>query len=205
MDQNIIKVKIIRHANRLDYSNPLKWMFYIGHHWADSPLTKGGYQNAKKKGFELSVDNYAPKYIYASPYKRTMATATEIKNAFDSAEIIVEPLLAEYQPSYSHGIELYPNGIPTTYEGKETAFSYPETHEGFDQRIQFIMSNLINKNDHDVMIVTHGEVLKSYINHLQNLFPSLLLDPGSTPYLTCLSFEVDKETNTFVNGSIKIE
>jgi len=205
---NIIRVKIIRHSNRLDYSNPLKWMFYFGHDWCDSPLTSNGYVNAKKKGQTLAIgQSYNPKNIYTSPYNRTMATATEIKSSFPQTEIIVEPLLAEFQPNpyAAHTIGLYPNGIPTTYDGTPTDFAYPESRDSFNKRVQFIISNLVKKNSSDLMIITHGEVLKSYISHLQNLFPNLLLDPGSTPYLTCLSFDVDKTDGTFVNGSIYLE
>jgi broad specificity phosphatase PhoE len=204
-DANIIQVKIIRHANRLDYANFVKWMFQIGRYWCDSPLTAGGHTKAREKGLELSIGGYKPKYIYMSPYTRTMETATEIRSIFQGAEMVVEPLLAEYQPSYAHTIELYPQGIPTIYDGIKTNFTYPESSDSFAQRVQFIISELIKKNNSDIMIVTHGEVLKSYINAFQNTWPHLLLDPGSTPYLTCLSFCVDKQTNKPIPQTIRID
>jgi len=205
MQSDIIEVKIIRHSNRLDFSNPIKWMFYFGHYWSDSPLTEAGYANAKEKGVTLSMDGFVPKTIYSSPYNRTVATSTQIKTAFPGAEIIVEPLLAEYQPRYAHTISLYPNGIPTIYEGNKTPFSYPETLNSFSNRVQFIISELIKKSHSNIMIVTHGEILKSYISYLQNLFPNLLLDSGTTPYLTVISFSIDKTNSQFVPGSIRLE
>jgi len=205
MEQNIIQVKIIRHSNRLDFSNPLYWMICIGQYWSDSPLNSDGYKNAKKKANVLAGSGFIPSYIYVSPYSRTLATATEFRSVFPKAEIKIEPLLAEYQPRYAHAITLYPAGIPTTYDGEPTEFFYPESPTSFSRRVQFIISKLIEKNSENIMIVTHGEVLKSYISHLQNLFPNLLLDPGNTPYLTTLSFSIDTYSGQFVDGSIKIE
>ena len=134
-----------------------------------------------------------------------MATATEIKTSFPHTEIIIESLLAEYQPSTGHTIILYPNGIPTIYDGQETGFSYPETYENFEKRIQFIISKLIEKSDGDIIIITHGEVLKTYINYIQSMYQDLLLDPGTTPYLTTLSFDYDKANNKINEKTVRIE
>jgi broad specificity phosphatase PhoE len=204
MEPHIIQIKIIRHSNRLDYSNPLKWMFYFGHYWNDSPLSSNGYSNAKSKATSISKDGFAPSCIYTSPYSRTMATATVIKSIFPESEIIVEPLLSEYQPKYAHTINLYPEGIPTSYEGTPTNFSYPEGPEMFAKRVQFIVAKLVEKNSSNIIIVTHGELLKSYISYLQNLFPNLMLNSSDVPYLTVLSFDIDKNTNEFIEDSITI-
>jgi broad specificity phosphatase PhoE len=198
------KIKIIRHSERLDFTNPFYWLFYFGHYWADSPLTANGYTIANDKGKKM-VNQFNPRYIYTSPYNRTMATATEIKNSFPHSEIIIEPLLAEYQPNYKHKINLYPKGIPTKYDGIETGFSYPETQDQFNRRVKFIISKLIEKNDSDIIIMTHGAVLKTYINYLQEEYPELILDPKDTPYLTVLSFEYDNVNKKIVEESIKIE
>lgn len=201
----MVKIKIIRHSERLDYARPLYWLFYFGHYWADAPLTTKGHNVANIKGKELIQINFEPKYIYTSPYARTIETAAEIKSSFAHSEIIIEPLLAEYQPNYKHNISLYPNGIPTIYNGKETPFTYPETYDKFSERVKFIISRLIDKNNEDFIVVTHGEVLKMYINYLQSLYPDLMLDPGNTPYLTVLSFEFDKTYNKIIEQSVKLE
>lgn len=200
----MVRIKIIRHSERLDFTQPFYWMLCIGQYWADSPLTTNGHKNANIKGKELVCQEFNPKHIYTSSYTRMMATATEIKDSFPHGEIVIEPLLAEYQPNYRHRISLYPNGIPTTYDGQETDFCYPESYDNFAERVQFIISKLIEKHDNDLLIVTHGEVLKVYINYIQSLYPELMLDPGTTPYLTILSFEYNKENNTIDMDSVKL-
>lgn len=201
----MIEIKILRHSNRMDFTYPIKWMFYVGHYWSDSPLTDQGYTNAKNKGAQLASEGYIPHRIYSSPYNRTLATATEIKASFPQSELIIEPLLAEYQPKYGHAITLYPKGLPTTYDGHLTNFSYPESIENFSLRVRFIIGKLIEKNDSNILIVTHGELLKSYITYLQILFPSLLLDSINIPYLTTLSFTIVKNTGEILANSIKVD
>ncbi len=200
----MVKVKLIRHSERLDYSHPFYWLFCIGHYWADSPLTSKGYQIARAKGAEMVKDDFKPKYIYTSPYSRTMATAIEIKNAFPHSEIKIEPLLAEYQPHYKHRITLYPNGLPTEYDGAKTDFNFPETYDNFSRRVEFIVGKLLEKNTDDFIVMTHGEVLKNYINKLQEMYPNIVLDPGTTPYLTVLTFDYDPETKTIIEDSVNI-
>jgi broad specificity phosphatase PhoE len=134
-----------------------------------------------------------------------MATSTEIKKSFPDTEIIIEPLLAEYQPYYKHCINLYPDGIPTTYDGIETSFIYPEKYINFNKRVKFIISKLMDKHNDDIIVVTHGEVLKAFISYLQIQYPDLMLDSGSTPYLTVLSFKYVKVTKKIDETSIWIE
>lgn len=145
MENNIIQVKMIRHGDRLDYSNRFYWLCCIGQYWADSPLNSQGYEKSKTKAKKIESSGFIPKLIYTSPYNRTIATATEMKNVFEQAEVIIEPLLAEYQSYRAHTISLYPNGIPTKYNGTQTDFSYPETLGEFSQRTQFIIKKLMRK------------------------------------------------------------
>lgn len=201
----MVEIKIIRHSERLDFSHPFYWLFCFGHYWSDSPLTSNGYTIANDKGKQMVKNDFNPKYIYTSPYNRTMATATEIKNSFPESQIIIEPLLAEYQQHYKHRINLYPKGIPTKYEGKETDFSYPETYENFLKRVKFIITKLVEKSNCDIIIMTHGAFLKAYISDLQEKYPDLMLDPKDTPYLTILSFNYDPVENKIGENSIKIE
>lgn len=203
---NTIKVKIIRHSERFDISNPISWGLWVclGQYWADSPLTNAGYIMASEKGKKLASVNFNPKYIYTSPYKRTMATATEIQSSFQQSKIVIEPLLSEYQPNRKHRIDLYPNGIPTEYEGEYTGFQFPETYENFTKRVHFIISKLIEKNNHDILMVSHGEILKVFVTYLQEKYPEKMLDPGSTPYLTTLSFSYDKKNKKIMEDSIEL-
>lgn len=200
----MIKIKIVRHAERLDFTHPIYWMGCIGQYWSDTPLTSNGHKTALEKGKIMLNDNINPKFIYTSPYKRTMQTSAEIKKSFPKSQIVIEPLVAEHQPNYKHTIELYPEGIPTTHDGVDTEFTYPESYENLTSRIKFIINKLIEKNDNDLIVVTHGEVVKVCVNYLQTLFPDLLLDSGTTPYLTCLTFDYDKKNEKIVKESIKI-
>lgn len=202
----MVRIKIIRHSERLDYSHPIYWLFCFGQYWSDSPLTENGYQMAKIKGQKLAMDTtFRPVSIYTSPYTRTMSTGTEIQISFPYAKLVIEPLLAEYQPMYKHKINLYSNGIPTTYEGHETNFTYPESYENFSKRILFIIGKLIEKNDNDIIIITHGEILKTYVEHIQSIYPDRMLDLGATPYLTTLSFTYDKILDKIDENTIYIE
>lgn len=204
-NNNMIKIKIIRHSERLDHSHPLYWMTCFGQYWADSPLTSKGYRLAREKGKKLIADDYHPSHIYTSPYTRTFATATEIKSSCLDSEIIIEPLIAEHQPRFKDCTNLYPYGIPTIYCGEDTGFSFPETYESFTKRVLFIIFKLIEKHDTDIMVVSHGEVLKVIIRYLQDMFPEVILEPGNTPYLTTISFIFDKINNIIVEQSIQLE
>lgn len=202
----MVKIKIIRHSERLDCSHPFYWMFCFGHYWADTPLTSNGYKLAKDKGKELAADfTFHPNNIYTSPYIRTMATAAKIQESFPQSKIVIEPLMAEYQPYYKHRINLYDNNIPTTYEGQETDFSYPETYEDFTKRVIFIMERIMEKQEEDFIIVTHSEFIKVYGKYIISLYPDVMLDLIKPPYLSTLSFEYDKTTGKIVEESVRIE
>jgi len=201
----MIKIKIVRHSERLDYSNKLYWLTCLGQYWADSPLTSKGHIMARDKGKQLLNDDYNPTHIYTSPYTRTFATATEIRLSTPNSEIIIEPLIAEYQPRFKDCVNLYPYGIPTLYGGNETKFSFPESYESFIERVHFIIFKLLEKHNTDIMIITHGEVLKVIICYLQDSFPEIMLDPGNTPYLTTISFTYDKISGYILEDTIKLE
>jgi len=123
-----------------------------------------------------------------------METAAEFKHSFPNAEIIIEPLLSEYQPYMRHNITLYPAGIPTTHRGTETSFTFPETYDKHIERVHFIINKILEKHnaDEDILIITHGEVLKTFCEYLNSIHPDLLLNIGTAPYLSIISFETDQ-------------
>jgi broad specificity phosphatase PhoE len=196
----VIKIKIMRHAERLDFTEPLKWAIYFGSYWNDSPLTNNGHLNALKKGEELKNENFNPKYIYVSPYLRTITTATRIKEHLYNSQLIIEPLLSEYQSITKHTINLFPNGIPTTFNGEQTPFTYPETYNNFKERVMFIFNKIV-ENKSDTLIVTHGEFLKVFIVLMQSFNINLNC---SVDYLTTISFDYDTDKNQIISQTISI-
>lgn len=201
-------IKIIRHAERFDLTFPHLWIFYFGYYWCDPPLTNNGHLSARLIG--RNFKNFHPKYIYSSPYIRTIDTAKEIRRSFPHSKIIIEPLLSEYQPFFKHTTKLFPNGIPTTFRGMKTNFSFPEKYTSFIQRIKFIIQQIINQhsNHDDILIVTHAGFMQAYLRYLNLLCdkvcPNLKLSQLSLPYLTTLSFQFDKNINTIIESTISL-
>lgn len=199
-----MKIKILRHSERYDYKYPHRWIFYLGHYWADTHLTYEGRKMAASKAKAIKNSPFNAKWVYTSPYIRTMETAVEIKNVFNNCQLVIEPLLSEYQPYWRHNVSLYPCGIPTSHRGEPTEFNFPETKEQHRKRIEYILNAIISnhKNDDELIIVTHAEVVRTACELLNTKFPDLLLDATVLPYLGELSFEYDKSTDTFVEKSI---
>jgi broad specificity phosphatase PhoE len=200
-----IHVKIIRHSERLDYTNPAGWMLSFGYYWNDTPLTSKGCVMARTKGQQMASNGFCPTHIYTSPYNRTISTATEIMASYPNSSLMIEPLLSEYQPSYGHTVSLYPSGIPTTFRGEETDFSYPETMENLDRRVRYIISKLIEAHETDFLIVTHGEIIKTFATYLGNMYSDVFIDLGGTTYLTALCFDFDKENQKIIPETICVE
>lgn len=196
-----MKVKIIRHGERADYSTPWKWAFSFGHYWADPPLTENGVDKSYQKGIDIAKENnFNPKYIYSSPYLRTMMTATQLKESFPESKIVIENLLSEYQNAHQHSVGLYPKGISTKYNGIDTGFSFPESYNDFNKRAEYILKNLIKDNlENDLFIVTHGEMLKSIALILMTQFKGLILNCKGLTYLSMIVFDVDIDGNILEN------
>lgn len=201
-----IRVRILRHSERTDYSEPYKWVFYTGYYSNDSPLTTRGFEMAITKARLLEADeNFKPRIIYTSPYTRTMQTATQMQKIFVNTKITIENMLCEYQESSAHKINLYPDGIPTyTNDGSTINFKFPESYNDFEKRVMYIIPQLIKQQTDDIIIITHGAIVKTFVNYLQRLFPDELLDPGKTPYLTCIYFTYDTITDVIDKASVKI-
>jgi len=159
----------MRHAERLDLTQPFRWLLHLGHHWSDTPLTRKGQKLAYQKGIELSQKGWNIRKIYTSPYIRTMATATQIARSFPSSQIIIEPLLAEYQPYYRHFLDLYPEGIPDS-ESPGQHFRYPEDYAQFGRRVLYTINWILDMDPDNTttLIITHAEFLKYYLEHLRS-------------------------------------
>ena len=178
-------IKLIRHSERLDRANPIYWACCIGYHWTDTPLTTNGYAMAQKAGERLAQDkSFSPTHIYSSPYTRTISTAAEIRKSYPETELVLEPLISEYQSLFSHHTAMHPRGIPTDYRGTPTGFSYPEGTDAFRRRVDFIVDKLIKKHNTDLLIVAHGAVINWLIERLVGEAPEYVHYLGTVTFQT---------------------
>jgi len=200
----MVHIKILRHSERYDFTNPIKWIFSFGGYWSDPPLTNKGHRMAYLKGKEIRDEKFYPVNMYCSPYIRTISTGNEIKKSFTGMEIIFEPLIAEYQPYFKHQTILYPIGLPTNYNGESTLFKYPETYDLFQERVTYIIDKIMSSNSQDTLIISHGEFLKAFISYLQNQFPLSINETEYVSYLYEISFDYDYQTQEIDEKSIKL-
>lgn len=191
------KVKIIRHAERLDYKNPLQWFFSFGQYWADTPLTNNGYLLAYQKGVDIMSENFNPQKIYTSPYIRTMATASQIQKSITSANVVIEPLISEYQQLFRHNTTMYPAGIPAI-KLPHLFFEYPESYENFVVRVEYAINSLLEKNTDDFIIVTHGAFLSAFMAIYCDIQKET-----SFAYLSSITFMYDTINKKILQLSIK--
>lgn len=188
-----MRVKICRHSERLDYANPLYWLICFGYHGTDPPLTERGCSMVENKAQQLLSEGFVPQKIFTSPYLRTMTTASIMQKYWPTADIHVEPGLSEYQSWRKHRTAVYPNGIESTYE-------FPERHDAMRIRARETIDSLIKKSSGDLMIVTHGAIVRAYADHVNDMIQgyNLLkeetvpqLDTSSINYLGTLSFTIE--------------
>src|SRR4028118_1914572 len=126
-------VWIARHGNRLDFVNP-EW-FNTAERPYDPPLSEDGFIQAKQLGQRLVGEGI--KHIFASPFLRTVQTATQIADILDLS-IKLESGLSEWlNPAWMKTTpeklplevlqELFPR-IDPSYTSRVIA-QYPETNE----------------------------------------------------------------------------
>lgn len=179
-----MKIKITRHSERLDLTNPIKWLFSSHHYWSDSPITVRGQEIAKHHGSKLAKMDFNPTKIFVSPYVRTHQTADEILTSFPEAEIISEPQLSEYQKYLKHNTAYYPNGI--------TGLNVPETLDNFNARVVDIINKYILEENEDILIVAHAETIRAMAKYFIDRY-DIKLDHHNVPYLATLHFELNSD------------
>jgi broad specificity phosphatase PhoE len=183
------KIVILRHGDRYDYENPLVWLWGFTNRKWDTELSYQGIKHTQIVSQELLdkvfTDN-KPTHIITSPWIRCMQTATIIQQYFKDCEIIIEPLLGEYEKTLE-SCTLYPNGRPiefeetreieedtdekqNTIEGSYIEFIRPEDEKNVTDRSVYISEKLKKKYPKSIW-VTHRTVMEkitSYYN-LQSL------------------------------------
>lgn len=169
----------------------------------DSPLTELGIKQANwlsERLHDINID-----YIYSSPLKRALDTASIIKGNRDidiiPADELKEIYLGSWEGNLVDDIEKeYPSihynfwNEPHLYEPIDG-----ETFSDLSSRVGMFFDNLKEKHiEDDVLIVAHAVVLKSLLNYITYKDISKLWNgPHIKP--TCLSI-LNNE-----NGNIKIE
>ena len=153
-------VWIARHGNRLDFVNP-EW-FNTARRRYDPPLSDDGFVQAVELGQRLKPEKI--ERIFASPFLRTIQTASEIAQILDlpikleaglgewrNAEWMTEvpethppDLLAEKYPAidWNYSSHVIPN--------------YPETEAELNQRTATTVQKLVAQYSENILIVGHG-------------------------------------------------
>ncbi len=152
---------IARHANRLDFVNP-DW-FLTAERRYDPPLSDDGMVQAQQLAKRLQGTNIT--HIFASPFLRTVQTASAVASALD-LPIKLETGLSEWlNPDWmteepeKHSIEelkeLYPH-IDLSYT-PQIAVNYPETRQQMRQRSAQTARCLAREySSQDILLVGHG-------------------------------------------------
>ncbi len=153
-------VWIARHGNRLDFVNP-EW-FNTAERPYDPPLSEDGFIQAKQLGQRLVGEGI--KHIFASPFLRTVQTATQIANILDLS-IKLESGLSEWlNPAWMKTTpeklplevlqQSYPR-IDSSYTSRVIA-NYPETSEMVLERTAQTARRLTSEFSEDMLLVGHG-------------------------------------------------
>lgn len=153
-------VWIARHGNRLDFVNP-QW-FNDAERRYDPPLSEDGVVQAQELAARLKPEKI--RYIFASPFLRTIQTANEVATILDLPIYLewgfcewLNPQWMEQMPE-THPSEWLQKHFPKidwTYESYLKP-SYPEALEELNQRTANTIQHLVSTIDEDVLIVGHG-------------------------------------------------
>ena len=153
-------VWIARHGNRLDFVNP-EW-FNTAERPYDPPLSEDGVVQARQLGQRLLGESIA--HIFASPFLRTVQTASMVADALD-LPIKLESGLSEWlNPAWMKNEperlpldvlqECFPR-IDPSYTSRGIA-RYPETSDQVLDRTSETVRHLVAEFSQDILLVGHG-------------------------------------------------
>jgi probable phosphoglycerate mutase len=150
--------------------------------WKNSDLTEKGKSNAIALGKSLRDVEF--KRVYCSPLDRTRKTAELILDGRDVEVIYDEKLreihLGEFEGKTQEEIrEIYPGFQRHFWENPhEYKASSGEDFYQVRERVVKVLKKIITDNpDGNVLIVTHGVVLKTIHSYFKNLPMERLWDP----------------------------
>ena len=160
------KIWVIRHGQRAKVTAPNY----------DPPLTKLGVQQAKKAAIFLKKNNFNGK-IYSSPYRRTLETASIIAKELNKPVYIATFLQEFVRFPGVHPIKLRPLSVlqkefPLIAKDAQLpdnwAITSKETLECVKKRYSLGIKELNLKHNDEILLVTHGAVLKAAHMYVTN-------------------------------------
>lgn len=163
-------VWIARHGNRLDFVNP-EWFNTAARRY-DPPLSEDGFVQAAELAQRLKGEDI--NHIFASPFLRTIQTATEIAKVLN-LPIKLEAGLSEWHnPKWMtempeiHPQELLADKYPSIDWNYQSCFTphYPETRADVYQRLVKTIQKLLFNYSENILIVGHGITVSGVIKGL---------------------------------------
>ena len=153
------RIWVVRHGNREDFQNP-GWAKTAPRPF-DPALSADGETQAKEVGLSLQGERIDS--VIASPFLRTIQTASHIADALDLA-VCLEPGIGEILPNVQSTPELLTvderrQRFPRIEEGyiAVDGFPYPETSEEGHKRAALAARTLTDRfPDKNLVMVTHG-------------------------------------------------
>lgn len=178
-------VWIARHGNRLDFVNP-DW-FNTAERRYDPPLSEDGFIQAKQLGERLKNEKIG--HIFASPFLRTIQTASEVAKLLD-IPIKLEAGIGEWQNPHwmSETPEIHPRELLEKdypyIDWNYTSYhvpNYPEMEVTMMKRMAEVIEQLVSQYSEDILLVGHGASVMGLIEGLTQKTPIF------QPSLCCLS------------------
>ena len=166
------RIWIVRHGNREDFQNP-GWSRTALRPF-DPALSADGETQAKEVGLSLQGEHI--QRVFASPFLRTIQTASHIADALD-LPVCLEPGIGEILPNVQSTPQLLPaderrQRFPRIDE-KYTAINvlpYPETSEEGHERAAIAARTLTDRFPNlNMLMVTHGAPVVGIVRGLTGL------------------------------------
>ncbi len=166
------RIWIVRHGNREDFQNP-GWAKTASRPF-DPALSADGETQAKEVG--LSLQGEQVHHVFASPFLRTIQTASHIADALD-LPVCLEPGIGEILPNVKSTPELLPEDerrrrFPRIDEEYAATYElpYPETSEEGHERAALAARTLTDSfPDKNMLMVTHGAPVVGIVRGLTGL------------------------------------
>ncbi len=163
---------VVRHGIRIDFTTP-GWVDTAENPY-NPPLDPKGIRQAEETA--LRFDNEKIDYIFASPFIRTLQTASSIAEK-KGMTFNMEAGLSEWLKSSEfrfmpdlYSIDKLAREFPllnTDYKSLGAA-GYPETREDLDARTVEALEKILDKYSGSILVVSHGSPIKSIFKFLNN-------------------------------------